>query len=60
MKGSANPEGLRKDNDLQLPAILFSILDKSKWRNKGKEEKKEGGGERRRGRRRKGNKLDKE
>ncbi len=28
-KGIANPEGLRRDNDLQLPAVLFSILDKT-------------------------------
>lgn len=34
-EGIANPEGLRRDNDLQLPAVLFSILDKSK----GNEEK---------------------
>lgn len=36
-KGIANPEGQRRDNDLQLPAVLFSILDKSK----GNEEKEE-------------------
>lgn len=33
----ANPEGLRRDNDLQLPDVLFSILDK----RKGNEEKGE-------------------
>lgn len=38
-RGIANPEGPRRDNDLQLPAVLFSILDKSK----GNEEKKEEG-----------------
>lgn len=40
MKGIANPEGLRRDNDLQLPAVLFSILDKSTGRNEEKEEEK--------------------
>lgn len=35
----ANPEGLRRDNDLQLPDVLFSILDK----RKGNEEKEERG-----------------
>lgn len=36
-KGIANAEGQRRDNDLQLPAVLFSILDKSKG-NEVKEE----------------------
>lgn len=43
MRSIVNPEGLRRDNDLQLPAVLFSILDKSKGRNEGKEEGGVGG-----------------
>lgn len=31
----ANPECPRRDNDLQLPTVLFSILDKSKGKKKG-------------------------
>lgn len=49
MRSIVNPEGLRRDNDLQLPAVLFSILDKSKGRNEGKE-----GGVGRRGEERRG------
>lgn len=45
MRSTVNPEGPRRDNDLQLPAVLFSILDKSKGRNEGKEEGGVGGEE---------------
>lgn len=40
----ANPEGLRRDNDLQLPAVLFSILDKSKGNEEEGEEEEGLGG----------------